>query len=210
MKKIQMLLIASIAIALSLSLIASANAINEAPNAHPEGYAGFVVEPMLEKLELTAGELYSGYFTIRNTTNADLNIEVAIEPLTWIDSGAMIDTQTMTSRTEIVYWTNLTNSISSNIEIQAGESRVVSYIIDVPMDVGAEEQMELITLRPTTPNEYGYINSISFRILATITKQTESLNVLLILLCLIMCILIVLLIICIYMAFFRKRHNKKH
>lgn len=204
------ILVYPLALAISLVLAMPAYADSSSVcDEMPEYCAGFIVEPMEVKLKLIAGELYSGSFTIKNVTEKDLVIGATILPHTIIDGGNMSDFQTMTSRTEIVNWTSITHGASSSIDLKAGETRTIGFIIDVPSGAEAGKQMEIVILKPTTPNEYGYVNQVGFTISATIIERTEPLNITIISLCMVSVVMICLLVACVYIALFSRSKNHK-
>lgn len=99
----------------------------------------FAVSPMIQKIELKAGETYTGYITVSNPKSAssDFHFKVETSPYSVIGEEYTPDFQTMSDWSRIVEWTTLENTEGS---LKPNETKKVYYKIEVPANAPAGGQ----------------------------------------------------------------------
>lgn len=134
-------------IAITLGLFAF-SIIPTIRDAHAEGLG---LSPLNQKIILTAGEKYTGSFTIINDIHNDseLKYKVSVNPF-YVDENYNIYYSETENLNQIVNWT--TTDITSGT-LPIGESQVINFTINVPKDAPAGGQYMAITTSSVNDNK---------------------------------------------------------
>lgn len=112
----------------------------------------FAVSPMSQKIELKAGETYTGSITIANPKAAteDFHYQISLSPYSVIGENYTPDFTTMSDWSRIVDWMSIDSTEGA---LKPNETKEIHFTIQVPVDAPAGGQYAMIGVSSNNPVE---------------------------------------------------------
>ncbi len=135
----------------------------------------FTVTPTNQKIELVAGETYTGSITVANPTNAvkDFAYSVSVAPYNVTGENYSADLETVSSRSNIINWISIPEPKGV---LAPNEMREVKFTITVPEDAagGGQYAAILVGSDAETAKKEGFAIQNIYEIASVIYADVEG------------------------------------
>ena len=135
----------------------------------------FTVTPTSQKIELVAGETYTGSITVANPTNAvkDFAYSVSVAPYNVTGENYSADLETVSSRSNIINWISIPEPKGV---LAPNEMREVKFTITVPEDAagGGQYAAILVGSDAETAKKEGFAIQNIYEIASVIYADVEG------------------------------------